>query len=184
MWNEIKQYYLERHPLNSPFKKSNLNNKLSKNKSLNDLFLEKTKKEKLIARKNTKSIIKVFSSNKSSYNLLKKYTIFSKNKIKVKKFPIIINSNSTSSIRSTNIKVRRKILFSDSNYPLSINDSTNNLIRFSMTNSASFIFNNNNNIIEELDDEKKMIKFLPNDALLFIFYMMNLNLVIKIIIIL
>ena len=164
MWNEIKQYYLERHPLKSPLKKSYLNNKLTKNKSLNDILLEKANREKLISRKNSKSIIKVFSSNKSSYNLLKKYTIFSKNKIKVKKFPIIINSNSTSSIRSTNIKVRRKILFSDSNYPLSINDSTNNLIRFSMTNSASFIFNNNNNIIEELDDEKKMIKFLPNDA--------------------
>ena len=43
MWNEIKQYYLQRHPLNAPLKKSNLNNKLSKNKSLNDLFLEKTK---------------------------------------------------------------------------------------------------------------------------------------------
>ena len=163
MWNEIKQYYLQRHPLNAPLKKSNLNNKLSKNKSLNDLFLEKTKKEKLIARKNTKSIIKVFSSNKSSYNILKKYTRHSKNKIKVKKFPVIINSNSVSNIRNTNIKIRRKILFSDSNYPLSINDSNNNLIRFSMTNSVSYIFNNNN-IIEELDDEKKMIKFLPNDA--------------------
>ena len=163
MWNEIKQYYLERHPLNSPFKKSNLNNKLSKNKSLNDLFLDKEKNEKLILRKNSKSIMKVFSSNKSSYNIIKKYTRPPQNKIKIKRLPIIINSNSASNIRNTNIKVRRKILFSDSNYPLSINDSNNNLIRFSMTKSAAFIFNNNN-IIEELDDEKKMMKFLPNDA--------------------
>ena len=154
MWNEIKQYYLERHPLNSPFKKSNLNNKLSKNKSLNDLFLDKEKNEKLILRKNSKSIMKVFSSNKSSYNIIKKYTRPPQNKIKIKRLPIIINSNSASNIRNTNIKVRRKILFSDSNYPLSINDSNNNLIRFSMTKSAAFIFNNNN-IIEELDDEKK-----------------------------
>ena len=41
MWNEIKQYYLERHPLKSPLKKSYLNNKLTKNKSLNDILLEK-----------------------------------------------------------------------------------------------------------------------------------------------
>ena len=70
MWNEIKQYYLERHPLKSPLKKSYLNNKLTKNKSLNDILLEKANREKLISRKNSKSIIKVFSSNKSSYNLL------------------------------------------------------------------------------------------------------------------
>ena len=166
MWNEIKKMYLEKNPIENPIKGYSFKS-IKKNESIGKIFREKSISTKIKKIEDKKKEIKIFDVNntKNIFQIYKKQK--QKNNLKKNKFPIINNSNSSSNFKSTEIKVRRKILFSDSSYPLSINDSDNELIRFSMTNSASFFLNkskSNNNIIEELDDEIKMMKFLPKDA--------------------
>ncbi len=161
MWNEIKSTYLEKNPINCSFKS------IKKNNCIGNIFREKSVSIKNIIIEEKKREIKIFDVNDKK-NVFKLYTKQKqKNTLKKNKFPLINNSNSSSNVKSDEIKVRRKILFSDTYYPLSINDSDNDLIRFSMTNSSSFFLNKStsiNNIIEELDDEIKMMKFLPKDG--------------------
>ncbi len=168
MWNEIKAMYLEKNPINCSFK-ANI-----KSNSIGKIFREKSIFNKKNNIEEKKREIKIFEVNETK-NIFKIYgKQIQKNTLKKNKFPLINNSNSLSNIKSIEINVRRKMLFSDSNYPLSINDSDNELIRFSMTNSSSFFLKkskSNNNIIEELDDEIKMMKFLPKDG----YYILNDN---------
>lgn len=175
MWKEIKNYYLQKNPIKFPIGNPNL--RLKKTNSQRDIFKENNSINKQILKdKTNKELTKSFSSSAYSYHVIQKYgRKKQKNNIRINKLPLIPNSSSPN-LRSSEIIIRRKMLFSDSDCPLSINDSNNDLFRFSMTNSANFLLNNNlminlnyNSIIEELDDEKKMIKYLPNDA----FYVLN-----------
>ena len=160
--------YLEKNPINCSFK-ANI-----KSNSIGKIFREKSIFNKKNNIEEKKREIKIYEVNETK-NIFKIYgKQIQKNTLKKNKFPLINNSNSLSNIKSIEINVRRKMLFSDSNYPLSINDSDNELIRFSMTNSSSFFLKksqSNNYIIEELDDEIKMMKFLPKDG----YYILNDN---------
>ena len=74
----------------------------------------------------------------------------------------INDSNSNRYTISSEIEVRKKILFTDSDYPLSINNTEEN---FGLNTTKSFYFplsEVNKNIIEYINNTEAMANFLPN----------------------
>ena len=72
------------------------------------------------------------------------------------------DSNSNRYTLSSEIEVRKKILFTDSEYPLSINNTEEN---FGLNTTKSYFFplnQVNKNIIEYINNSEAMVTFLPN----------------------
>ena len=72
------------------------------------------------------------------------------------------DSNSNRYTLSSEIEVRKKILFTDSEYPLSINNTEEN---FGLNTTKSYFFplnQVNKNMIEYINNSEAMVTFLPN----------------------